>query len=267
MSRTLDLIRDRDGGEEHVRWELPRRFQESTAGIVSLLHERQGRNEPGYWLYDLFGALMKRLYPKSPSAWDYRERHRPGPFDGETTAVAALVREDMVAIAHWGDSRAYLIREGEDCEHSSCGYWHTMDRGCLNREGVYHWLLDDGRTVQTEGQRPAGSVGLLSYNPDWVDDRMIDHDRRHGYQYIGESLIVRPDVSVFDPLQPDEAVLLCTDGVLKMPVMQRDRLAALATADNLDDELKNLFVKEHKHRLLHGKFVDDSTAVCIRPRR
>ncbi|HVK03082.1 MAG TPA: Stp1/IreP family PP2C-type Ser/Thr phosphatase [Armatimonadaceae bacterium] len=97
-----------------------------------------------------------------------------------TTLVAAVVRDDTVMVAHVGDSRAYLLREGERLRQITTDHsWveEQVRRGALSREQAE---ASPYRNYITR------SVGVL----DTVD----------------------PDV-VTETLRPGDLLLMCSDGL------------------------------------------------------
>lgn len=93
-----------------------------------------------------------------------------------TTIVVALIEDDMVAIAHVGDSRAYRLRDGR-LEQMTAD--HT-------------WM---------EVMRQAGAIPAS------------DHPMRHVLTSgIGMDSALRPGL-LLQPLLPGDRWLLCTDGV------------------------------------------------------
>lgn len=99
-----------------------------------------------------------------------------------TTVVAALLLDDICSIAHVGDSRAYLVREGKikllTSDHS--------------------WVNDQLRQ------------GFLT----------LEHARNHPFrnvitQALGSGAEVRVDILEM-PLKTDDVLLLCSDGLNSM---------------------------------------------------
>lgn len=96
-----------------------------------------------------------------------------------TTLTAALVRDDRVTLAHVGDSRAYLLRDGRLSRLTSD---HTFVQA----------LIDEGRlTAERAKTHPHRSVVLRSIN--------ADHS-------------CAPDVWSID-VDPGDRLLLCSDGL------------------------------------------------------
>ena len=115
-----------------------------------------------------------------------------------TTMVVAIVREEMLTIAHVGDSRAYLLREGERVRQLTTDHsWveEQVRRGAMTREEAE---LSPYRNVITR------SVGMGDgMNADIVTEKLL----------------------------PGDTVLLATDGVTGY--LGGDALAALTSGKSL----------------------------------
>lgn len=140
-----------------------------------------------------------------------------------TTAVALLVDDDAGALAHVGDSRAYLLRRGR--------------LGRLTRD--HSWVEDQIR------------AGALSE----------EAARRHPWRnVVTRALTGAADLEVEIQelrLEPRDRVLLCTDGIFA--VLTDDRIGAvLGRAAGLDD-LCGALVREAND----GGGPDNATAVAI----
>jgi PPM family protein phosphatase len=99
-----------------------------------------------------------------------------------TTVTAAYLDEDAVALAHVGDSRAYLLRDGELSRL-------TEDHSLVEE------LLRDGRLTEEEAfEHPQRSVITRA---------------------LGIDPIVEIDTWTY-PLRPGDVVLLCSDGLSDM---------------------------------------------------
>ncbi|HKM53869.1 MAG TPA: SpoIIE family protein phosphatase, partial [Isosphaeraceae bacterium] len=110
--------------------------------------------------------------------WSESRKH-PALEGMGATLVLALLRDCQALIAHAGDSRAYLLRQGEFRQM-------TRDHTPVQR------LLDEGKiTLRESADHP--QAGLLS-------------------RYLGMSQDIAVDVSFLD-LEPSDRLLLCSDGV------------------------------------------------------
>lgn len=144
------------------------------------------------------------------------------------TVVFAVVRDDVALIAHLGDSRAYLLRDGEL------------------------------RLVTTDH-----NLAEVIQRSDSVRGEAID--REHGKstltRFIGMQDPPVPDVSEPIPLQPDDRWLLCTDGLFNhveeetiQTILQRDaetataaeRLVATANHNGGSDNITALVLRVAK---------------------
>ena len=121
-----------------------------------------------------------------------------------TTITAALLGEDSVAIAHVGDSRAYLLRDGE-----------------LSRLTEDHSLVEE-----------------LVRGGKLTEDEAFEHPQRSVItRAVGIEPIVEIDTWTY-PLRPGDVVLLCSDGLTDMlpePEVQRLMLASEDLGRAADD--------------------------------
>jgi PPM family protein phosphatase len=142
-----------------------------------------------------------------------------------TTAIAALVGQDgRVAFGHVGDSRAYLLRDGE-----------------LRR------LTEDHSLV---AELVAG--GQLS------EEEAAGHPQRSVItRALGAEETVRVDTFVLDP-EPGDVVLLCSDGLNTM--VSDTRIAELLAADEPAERIVNRLIKA----ALEGGGEDNVTAIVFR---
>ncbi len=99
-----------------------------------------------------------------------------------TTVTAALLGEDAVAIAHVGDSRAYLLRDGE-----------------LSRLTEDHSLVEE-----------------LLRGGKLTEEEAFEHPQRSVItRALGVESIVEIDTWTY-PLRPGDVILLCSDGLTDM---------------------------------------------------
>jgi PPM family protein phosphatase len=112
--------------------------------------------------------------------------------------VLAVIRNRQALVIHLGDSRAYLIRDGQ-CARL------TRDHNLLQK------LLDAGRLSPAEARGHIASTQLT--------------------RYAGMDEMAVPDVQLLD-LKPGDRLLLCTDG-LSGP-LDHARLAEIAVAPAAD---------------------------------
>ena len=141
-----------------------------------------------------------------------------------TTLTALHIGAGSLAIAHVGDSRAYLVRGGQ--------------ARCLTND---HTVVGD-------------LVRMKVLSPDQVRG----HARRSVLsKSLGLSLFVQPDL-IQCPLQPDDIVILCSDGVwafvqdsefaglaadVREPEALSRRLIELAMAHDSDDNVSAIAVR------------------------
>jgi protein phosphatase len=118
-----------------------------------------------------------------------------------TTLVACALRYDQAVVSHVGDSRCYLVRNGNARQI-------TQD----------HTLVNEQR-----------KIGLIS------DREIKDSDARHVLvRSLGPEMFVSPDTTAVT-LQPGDTLVLCTDGL--HDEMSSDALATIAAQKKSVDEI------------------------------
>jgi protein phosphatase len=141
-----------------------------------------------------------------------------------TTVVACLADEDFLAVAHVGDSRAYLIRDGQ-----------------LSR------LTNDHSWVFEQVQ-----AGMLT------EAEAEKHPLRNVItRALGGALSVNPDASEVQTKTGD-VVLLCSDGLTGM-VPEEEILRIVMEADDLDKACQTLIDKANERGGL-----DNVTAILVK---
>ena len=122
-----------------------------------------------------------------------------------TTVAMALIVRDRAILAHVGDSRIYLWREGR-----------------------LQQLTTDHTTVQQ-------LIAMGQISP----EQARSHPRRHElYRALGHKENPQPDISAF-PLQSDDLLLLCSDGLYEE--LPDDAIAAtLQNAPSLSEAARTL---------------------------
>lgn len=115
-----------------------------------------------------------------------------GPASMGTTFSAANLINNQLYIAHVGDSRIYLVRDGKAT--------------CLTRD---HTRVGD-------------LVAMRVLSPDQV--RTHEH-RSQLHRALGAQLFVQPDIDCV-ALQPDDTIILCSDGIWS--VIEDEEFAFLA---------------------------------------
>jgi protein phosphatase len=114
-----------------------------------------------------------------------------------TTVTAAYLDEDSVALAHVGDSRAYLLRDGE-----------------LSRLTEDHSLVEE-----------------LLRGGKLTEEEALEHPQR---SVITRALGIEPIVEIDTwtyPLRPGDVVLLCSDGLTSMLSEQQVQQVLVETQD------------------------------------
>ncbi|MGH7233244.1 MAG: Stp1/IreP family PP2C-type Ser/Thr phosphatase [Nitrospiraceae bacterium] len=151
--------------------------------VSALAHDRTGgvvRDLSG----DGLGTALGRAVRSSNQAIRDEALKRPALLGMGTTVVIAAISQETseMTLAHVGDSRAYLLR-GSD----------------LTRLTRDHSFVED-----------ALSQGQLTV------EEALEHPLRHVLtRALGPETDVDPDLMVH-PLQRDDVLLLCTDGLTKM---------------------------------------------------
>lgn len=141
-----------------------------------------------------------------------------------TTLTAALLEGRRLHVAHVGDSRAYLFRDG------------TFSQLTDDHTFVQH-LIDEGQITREEA---------------------ANHPQRSMItRAIGVSEEIDVDAMTLD-LQPDDVVLLCSDG-LTGPVSDEDIAGVLEAADDLEGSLDQLIEMANE-----AGGPDNITAVILR---
>jgi protein phosphatase len=134
-----------------------------------------------------------------------RSRTEPAASGMGTTLTAAYLDDGSVAIAHVGDSRAYLFRDGE-----------------LTRLTQDHSLVDE-----------------LVRRGKLTEEQAAEHPQR---SIITRALGPEPEVEVDTwsyPVRRGDVLLLCSDGLTSM--ISEERIAqVLGSAESLDDAADNL---------------------------
>lgn len=124
-----------------------------------------------------------------------------------TTVTAALFDGERIGVAHLGDSRGYLWRDGELLRVTSDHTWVQN-------------LIDEGGITEDEAKVHSHRSLLLK-----VLDGRPDHE---------------PDLAVYD-VQPGDRILLCSDGLSGFVDHDRiERVLSVGTADSAASELTQL---------------------------
>lgn len=148
--------------------------------------------------------LLRDAIEEANNAVYRRARQDAALAEMGTTVVAALILDDMLMLANVGDSRAYLVREGELQQLTRDHSWvaKAVEDGVLTREQARH-------------------------HP----------DRNVIYRSLGAASSV--DVQTYEyRLQAGDRILLCTDGLTD--VVPDALIAELCTTPDVDEAADRL---------------------------
>src|SRR5437588_8871740 len=151
-------------------------------------------------LADRVRAANQRIYERA------REEH--GRAGMGTTLTAAYVDDARLAIAHVGDSRAYLFRDG------------SLKRLTQDRSLVDELVRRGKLTEEQAAEHPQRSIITRALGPEPA---------------------VEVDTWTY-PVRPDDVVLLCSDGLTSM--VPEDRVAELLTPSQTLDEAAGRLIDE-----------------------
>jgi PPM family protein phosphatase len=163
--------------------------------------------------YGSAGPPLKQLRRSLESAnlCVFKEAQRLGAGRMGTTLTALHLLGDTLQVAHVGDSRAYLVREGQAI--------------CLTNDHTTVGELVRMKVLSADKVRGHAQRSILS-------------------KAVGVDLFVQPDVSTVR-LQEDDRLVLCSDGVWS--VIEDDEIAQLAAeaggAPALTHSLINLAIE------------------------
>jgi protein phosphatase len=148
----------------------------ASATAVSVLTEEFGKAQAGSMLISLLPRLIQRANAAVHDC-TVSPQHRGQKM--ATTIVACALRYDQAVVSHVGDSRCYLVRNGEARQI-------TQD----------HTLVNEQR-----------KMGLISA------DEVAASDARHVLiRSVGPEMFVSPDTTAVT-LQPGDVLVLSTDGL------------------------------------------------------
>jgi serine/threonine protein phosphatase PrpC len=146
--------------------------KQAVVELMRVLGQTAPGRSDGESLADGIAAANRAVYDQARA---FPELHGMG-----TTLVAALVRDQQAVVAHVGDSRAYLIRDGRP-------YRLTVD---------HSWVAEQVRAGDLTEQEAAAS-----------------NLRNVLTKSIGTQPGVIPEVSEPFALRPGDALVLCSDGL------------------------------------------------------
>jgi protein phosphatase len=195
----------------------------ASATAVSVLTEQFAKAQAGSMLI----SLLPKLVQQANIA--VHDRSLSPEYSGHkmaTTLVACALRYDQAVVSHVGDSRCYLVRNGQARQI-------TQD----------HTLVNEQR-----------KMGLISA------DEIATSDSRHVLiRSLGLELFASPD-TVALTLQPGDVFVLCTDGV--HDETGPDAIAQIVSQKKNADELARDLVAS----AIETDGGDNTTAMVIRVR-
>ena len=148
----------------------------ASATAVSVLTDEFGKAQPGSMLISLLPRLIQRA---NAAVHDRSVNGRNNGHKMATTVVACALRYDQAVASHVGDSRCYLVRNGQARQI-------TQD----------HTMVNEQRRM-----------GLISA------DEIATSDARHVLiRSVGPEMFVSPDTTAVT-LQPGDVLVLSTDGL------------------------------------------------------
>jgi len=195
----------------------------ASATAVSVVAEQFARAQSGAMLI----SLLPRLVEQANTA--VHDRTLEPEYRGKsmaTTLVACALRYDQAVVSHVGDSRCYLVRNGQARQI-------TQD----------HTLVNEQR-----------KMGLIS-----VSDIASSDSRHVLLRSLGPEMFVSPDTTAVT-LQPGDILVLCSDGL--HDEMSEAEIAQIVSQKKSADEL----ARELVARAVEIDGGDNTTAQVIRVR-
>jgi protein phosphatase len=148
----------------------------ASSTAVSVVADEFGKAQPGSMLISLLPRLIQRA---NVAVHDRTLNSNHNGHKMATTIVACALRYDQAVVSHVGDSRCYLVRNGQARQI-------TQD----------HTLVNEQR-----------KMGLIS------TDEIASSDSRHVLiRSVGPEMFVSPDTTAVT-LQPGDVLILSTDGL------------------------------------------------------
>ncbi len=195
----------------------------ASATAVSVLTEGFAKAQAGTMLIGLLPRLVQQA---NTAVHDRTLNTGNGGRRMATTLVACALRYDQAVISHVGDSRCYLVRDGQARQV-------TQD----------HTLVNEQR-----------KMGLISAG------QMAEAESRHVLiRSLGPEMFVAPDTAALT-LKAGDVLVLCTDGL--HDEMSDAEIAAIAGQHKSADEL----ARELVARAVEIDGGDNATAQVIRVR-
>jgi protein phosphatase len=195
----------------------------ASATAVTTLTEEFGKAQPGSMLISLLPRLIafaNAAVHDQTLAPEYRGKKMA------TTLVACAMRHDQAIVSHVGDSRCYLVRNGQAKQVTQDHTWVNEQR----------------------------KLGLISTGD------MAESDSRHVLiKSLGPEMFVSPDTTALT-LNPGDVLVLCTDGL--HDEMPAKLVAEIASQQKNVDEI----ARELVARAVEIDGNDNTTAQVIRIR-
>lgn len=211
----LMVIADGMGGHHHGEIAAQLAVQSLAAAF-----QREAKPQ----LADPFDFLLKGLNSAHHAIRDYATRHNHEDSP-RTTCVACVIQDNIAYWAHAGDSRLYLMRNGQIVAQ-------TRDHSRIRL------LLEEGLITPAQAAR----------HP----------DRNKIYSCLGGPSLPDIDFSRKTPLEQGDVVLLCTDGL--WGVMPAETMATALNGTNLLQALPTLLQQAEQQAGPHG---DNLSAVAV----
>jgi PPM family protein phosphatase len=195
----------------------------ASSTAVSVLTEEFGKAQSGAMLI----SLLPRLVAFANSA--VHDRTLSAEYRGKkmaTTLVTCALRHDQAIVSHVGDSRCYLVRNGNARQITQDHTWVNEQR----------------------------KLGLIT------TEDIAQSDSRHVLiRSLGPEMFVSPDTTAVT-LLPGDVLVLCTDGL--HDEMSAQTIAQIASQQKTADEL----ARELVARAVEIDGHDNTTAQVIRVR-
>lgn len=195
----------------------------ASATAVSVVTEEFGKAQSGAMLI----SLLPKLVHFANSA--VHDRTLEPEYRGKrmaTTLVACALRHDQAIVSHVGDSRCYLVRNGQAKQVTQDHTWVNEQR----------------------------KLGLIS------TEEIAQSDSRHVLiRSLGPEMFVSPDTTALT-LQPADLLVLCTDGL--HDEMSSAAIAEIVSQKKPMDEI----ARELVARAVENDGNDNTTAQVIRVR-
>jgi protein phosphatase len=195
----------------------------ASSTAVTVLTDEFGKAQSGSMLINLLPRLIERA---NRAVHDCMLNPQHNGQRMATTIVACALRYDQAVISHVGDSRCYLVRNGQARQI-------TQD----------HTLVNEQR-----------KMGLIS-----ADEIAVSDARHVLIRSVGPEMFVSPDTTAVT-LQPGDVLILCTDGL--HDELREAEIASIASQKKDATQI----AKELVARAVEIDGGDNTTAQVIRVR-